>query len=71
MSKIEDNWTEIVDGYIEVPDELMPLINNIGNQVRFHTISGKSFEKTICDIAEISRKFYSKNKDLLIEEDNG
>lgn len=62
---IDKNWTEVVDGYVNVPDELMPLFNKVGTQIRFHTISGKTEVTTIAHIVEGSRQFFSKNPNLL------
>ncbi len=59
------NWTEPINDEINVPDDLMPLFNKVGFQIRFYTISGKNEIITIADIVEISRKFFSKNKNLL------
>ena len=65
MSNINKNWTEVVNGEIDVPDELMPLFNNVASQIRFNTISGKNEVVTIAHIVEKSRQFFSKNKGLL------
>ena len=65
MSNINKNWIEVVNGEIDVPDELMPLFNNVASQIRFHTISGKNEVVTIAHIVEKSRQFFSKNKGLL------
>jgi hypothetical protein len=52
------DWTEKVDGTIYVPDELDPLVNKIGMQLRFHTISGKGEAETICSILYNAQKFF-------------
>ena len=62
---IDKNWTEVVDDHINVPDELMPLFNKVGMQIRFHTISGKTEVTTIAHIVENARQFFSKNPNLL------
>lgn len=62
MEEKEKKWTEPdSDGNIHVPDELDELVNKIGMQMRFHTISGKNEIQTICDMVYIADKFY-KNK---------
>jgi len=38
------------DGIINVPDNLDGIVNKVGMQLRFHTISGKNEAQTICDI---------------------
>lgn len=63
--KINPNWTEVIDNSIDVPDELMPLFNKVGMQIRFMTLSGKNEIEAIAHIMEISRKFFSNNKHLL------
>lgn len=65
---INKNWTKPQDGFIDVPDCLMPLFNRIGNQIRFHTISGKNEILTVAHILEASREFFSRHPELL---DNG
>jgi hypothetical protein len=62
--KTEDNvpnWTEPdKDGNINIPDELDPLFNKLGMQMRFHTISGKNELQTVVDMTYIADKFYSE-----------
>lgn len=62
--KTEDNllnWTEPdKDGNINIPDELDPLFNKLGMQLRFHTISGKNEVQTVVDMTYIADKFYSE-----------
>lgn len=61
-----EDWTKVhEDGCIHVPDELDPLINKIGMQIRFHTISDKSEGETICHIAAICQKFFKENPEYL------
>lgn len=55
------------EGIIEVPDELDPLINKVGMQIGFLTISGKSTNQTICDIVYICQRFFRENPELLQE----
>lgn len=53
------DWAEPDDrGMIDVPDELMPLFNKVGTQLRFHTISGKSEVLTVAHIICQAEKFY-------------
>ena len=62
---MKDHWSEAVNEVISVPDELDPLINKIGMQIRFLTISGKNEVQTIVDIAAIAQKFFRENPELL------
>jgi len=55
------NWTQSdADGNINVPDDLDSIVNKIGFQIRFMTLSGKNEIQTICDIAYITQQFYHK-----------
>jgi len=55
----EKHWSEADEnGVIHVPDHLDPLINKVGFQLRFHTISGKNEVQTVCDIVAIVEKFF-------------
>ena len=65
MSNIKENWNKPDGDVIDVPDELMPLFNKIGTQIKFLTISGKNEVQTVADILEGTRKFFSENKNLL------
>ena len=60
-SPIED-WNNLVDGVIDVPDELDPLLNKLGMQLRFHTISGKGEDETVCSMVAIAQKFFHQFK---------
>jgi len=53
------NWS-IPDekGIVNVPDELEALVNYVGMQLRFHTISGKTENATIVSIVYKSQKFF-------------
>lgn len=65
VTKPMEDWTKVVEGKISVPDELDPLVNSIGIQLRFHTISGKGEVETVCHIAYNAQKFFKerfKNK---------
>lgn len=46
------------DGTIHVPDYLDPLVNKVGMQIRFHTISGKGEVETVCDIVKNAEEFF-------------
>jgi len=62
MNDIKD-WTKPDEkGFINVPDHLDSLVNKIGFQMRFHTISGASEGQTICNIAFIAEKFFNELK---------
>ena len=62
---INPEWTKPIDDTIDVPDELMPLFNKVGMQVKLMTISGKNEVQTIVDIVELSRKFFKDKLNLL------
>ena len=62
---INKNWTKPDGDTIDVPDELMPLFNKVGMQLKLHTISGKNDVITVAHIVENSRKFFSEHKELL------
>ena len=62
---INPEWTKPIDDTIDVPDELMPLFNKVGIQVKLMTISGKNEVQTIADIVELSRKFFKDKPNLL------
>ncbi len=69
---IED-WCKEDDGSIDVPDNLMPLFNKLGMQLRFHTISGKDEMATICSMVWIAQKFFHEfnNVDVKQVANNG
>lgn len=65
---IIEDWTKPdKDGNINVPDELDKLVNKIGMQIAFMTLSGKNQVQTICDIVFISERFFN---DRMIEKLN-
>jgi len=50
MNQIKD-WNKAnKEGAIDIPNHLDELVNKVGMQLRFHTISGKNEVQTICDI---------------------
>jgi hypothetical protein len=58
MAELKD-WTEPdLKGNIDVPDELMPLFNKIGMQIRFHTISGANEVLTIARMVKVAQEFF-------------
>jgi len=60
------NWTEAdKDGFIHVPDELDGLVNKLGFQLRFHTISDKNEIQTVCDMAWIAQKYFRDHPEAL------
>lgn len=69
--KTEDNvpnWTEPdKDGNINIPEELDPLFNKLGMQLRFHTISGKNELQTVVDMTYIADEFFAKKINALDE----
>jgi len=59
----ENHWnTPTQEGTINMPDELDPLFNKLGMQLRFHTISGKNEFHTIADMVYIAHKFFTENR---------
>jgi hypothetical protein len=59
------DWSpESSDGIVELPDELDPLFNKLGMQLRFHTISGKEEAGTIIDMVYIAQKFFTQHPEL-------
>lgn len=64
----EKEWNKPVDGVIYVPDELDPIINKVATQIRFHTISGKSEQETVCDIVAICQKFFTTQREQDIRD---
>ena|SRR5690606_13629036 len=58
------DWTKPVGETIHVPDELDPMINRVGMQIRFYTISDKGEIETICDIVRIAEEFFYKLYDV-------
>lgn len=57
----ENRWADAdSDGTIHVPDYLDPLVNKIGMQIRFHTISGKNEIQTVCDMTYAAEKFFQE-----------
>lgn len=63
-TKEKPNWTEPnKDGNYNIPNELEPLFNKLGMQIRFHTISGKNELQTVVDMTSIADEFYSKKID--------
>lgn len=55
-------WCEIKEESIDIPDELMPLFNKIGMQLRFHKSSGKGEVETIASILWNAQKFFHQFK---------
>jgi len=63
------HWNDEPDenNMIDVPDELMPLMNKLGMQLRFHTISDKGETLTIIHMVRIAQKFFTEHPELLLE----
>ncbi|QIY82541.1 hypothetical protein HER18_02775 [Chryseobacterium sp. NEB161] len=65
---LSEDWTEVSDNSINVPDELDPLLNKIGMQIQFMLFSDKDKNLTICHILRLAEEFfhtYYINKVLL------
>jgi hypothetical protein len=56
------DWSKPINDQLDVPDELMPLFNKVGMQMRFHTISGKNEITTVAHIVQIAHEFFCKVK---------
>lgn len=50
------------DGIINVPDHLDALVNKIGFQFRFVTLSNKNELQAVCDTAFIAQKFFTSSE---------
>jgi hypothetical protein len=60
-----NNWNKAdSEGNINVPDYLDKLVNYVGTQIRFHTISGKNEIQTIVDIVAKAEQFFKDNPPL-------
>ena len=55
-------------GNINVPDEIYPLFNKLGFQIRFCTISGKNEILTVAHMVQIAQDFFIENPELLKTE---
>lgn len=68
--KIEKWITPTKEGFINVPDELDPLVNKIGMHLRIHTISQATSEpQAVCNMVYAAEQFFknqltSKDKEL-------
>lgn len=60
IPKLSEDWTEVNDNSINVPDELDPLLNRIGMQINFMLYSDKDKNLTICHILRLSEEFFHK-----------
>lgn len=69
--KTEDksqNWNKPdKDGNIHVPEELKPLFNKLGMQLRFHSISCKNEVQTLADMTFIADEFFSEKINAIDE----
>ncbi|MBG0512911.1 hypothetical protein [Elizabethkingia meningoseptica] len=55
---LQEDWTEVQDDSISVPDELDPLLNKIGMQMNFVLYSDKNPTLAVCHILRLSEKFF-------------
>lgn len=56
-----EDWTKPVDGVINVPDELDPLVNSMMNQYAFHKHSELfGMQEAICRMAYVAQLFFEK-----------
>lgn len=71
MDKATDSdWSIPKDGVIDVPDELAPLFNSVGNQFQFVEFSGKNKTIATAHIVQKAQEFFSNNRQLLITAPN-
>lgn len=60
-----EDWSKPDEkGIIHVPDELDELFNDIGMQLRFHTISGKNEIEAIARMVWLADRFYKKKYNI-------
>jgi len=62
LSEPLPEWCIEKDDSINVPDDLMPLLNKLGMQLRFHTISDAGETITLCRMTAIAQKFFHDYK---------
>lgn len=56
----KEGWNKADEnGNVDVPDHLDPLVNYVGTQIRFHTISGKNEAQTVVDIVHKAERFFA------------
>lgn len=65
-------WSSEPDdnGVVHIPDELYPLFNKLGMQLRFHTISGENEIVVVARMVKIAQEFFSLNSDMGSSSDN-
>lgn len=69
--ELSEDWTKPdTNETVDVPDHLMPLLNKIGTQLRFHAISGKSEVLTAVHILRQSEVFFLEKKIITQKADN-
>jgi hypothetical protein len=65
----EKNWSDPDEnGNVQMPDELEPLYNKLGFQLRFHTISGKGETATLVHMTRIAEEFFQYRLSQIREE---
>lgn len=61
MENEEKDWTiHNENNAIDVPDDLMPIFNKIGMQLRFHTISGLPEVQAVANMVWNAQKFFKE-----------
>lgn len=60
LPKLSEDWTEVKDGGIDVPDELDPLLNKIGMQMQFVQYADKNPTLAVCHILRLAEEFFHK-----------
>lgn len=63
-----DEWYKPVNGKIDMPDRLGPLIQSIGGQLKYHAVSGTEEIETACKIAFLAEKFFNTEQQKAIAE---
>ncbi len=62
LPKTSFTWSKPIDGVINVPDELDPLINSMLNQYGFcHHSNLFGPQEMVCRMAELAQRFFSSS----------
>lgn len=58
-------WNNAIDGKINAPDALEPIINSVINHIQFVLISGKDHVQAACDIVANCQEFFKQHPEAL------
>ncbi|MBC7486069.1 MAG: hypothetical protein H7282_04900 [Cytophagaceae bacterium] len=67
MSEKADWTVADKDGTINIPDELAPLFNKLGFQMRFVLLSDKNEIQAVVDMCWLAQKFFSEHPEALLK----